>query len=143
MQITALNLWSIERASVVQVATACFVQPPLCYVGLTEEQAERELSGDVDVYVSKFKPMKNTLSGRDEKTLMKLIVHVPTDEVRRLLPKPSGLLRQNSSPCLAMLHSPTISGLHVHRNTSPVLFMIMPGLLKLSWTHQPGLHPSL
>lgn len=64
-----------------KVATACFVQPPLCYVGLTEEEAKQRLDGDIDVFVSKFKPMKNTLSGRDEKTLMKLIVHVPTNEV--------------------------------------------------------------
>lgn len=68
-----------------QVASACFIQPPLCYVGLTEEEARQKLEGDIDVYVSKFKPMKNTLSGRDEKTLMKLIVHVNTDEVRSLM----------------------------------------------------------
>lgn len=64
-----------------KVASACFVQPPLCYVGLTEEEAKKHLTGDIDVFVSKFKPMKNTLTGRDEKTLMKLIVHVATDEV--------------------------------------------------------------
>ena len=64
-----------------QVASACFIQPPLCYVGLTEEEAVERLSGDIDVFVSKFKPLKNTLSGRDEKTLMKMIVHVDTDEV--------------------------------------------------------------
>ena len=64
-----------------QVASACFIQPPLCYVGMTEEEAKQKLSGDIDVFVSKFKPLKNTLSGRDEKTLMKLIVHVPSDTV--------------------------------------------------------------
>ena len=64
----------------VQVASACFIQPPLCYVGMTEEEAKQKLSGDIDVFVSKFKPLKNTLSGRDEKTLMKMIVHVPSDQ---------------------------------------------------------------
>ena len=50
-------------------------------VGYTEEAAQTELSGTIDVYVSKFKPMKYTLSGRDEKTIMKLIVHADTDRV--------------------------------------------------------------
>lgn len=40
-----------------------------------------QLAGDIHVFVSKFKPMKNTLSGREERTLMKLIVHAETDEV--------------------------------------------------------------
>jgi glutathione reductase (NADPH) len=48
---------------------------------MTEEKAIEKLSGEVDVYVSKFKPMKNTLSGRDERTFMKMIVHVPTNRV--------------------------------------------------------------
>lgn len=64
-----------------QVPSACFVQPPLAYVGYTEEEAVAKFSGDIDVYVSKFKPMKNTISGRDERTFMKLIVHVQTDQV--------------------------------------------------------------
>ena len=44
-----------------QVPTAVFCQPPLGTVGLTEEQAVEQLHGDIDVYISKFKPMKNTL----------------------------------------------------------------------------------
>eukprot|EP00878_Enallax_costatus_P014556 GHUV01015227.1.p1 GENE.GHUV01015227.1~~GHUV01015227.1.p1 ORF type:complete len:416 (+),score=110.51 GHUV01015227.1:307-1554(+) len=63
------------------VASAVFCQPPLASVGLTEEQAVTELSGPIDVYVSKFKPMKYTISGRDERTLMKLIVHHESDRV--------------------------------------------------------------
>lgn len=66
------------------MASACFIQPPLCYVGLTEEQAKEQLKGDIDVYVSKFKPLKNTLTARDEKTLMKMIVQPQTDEVSPL-----------------------------------------------------------
>ncbi|KAK9829865.1 hypothetical protein WJX72_008342 [[Myrmecia] bisecta] len=64
-----------------KVASAVFVQPPLASVGLSEEQAKEQLQGDIDVYVSKFKPMKNTLSGRDEKTLMKIIVCAQSDQV--------------------------------------------------------------
>ena len=50
-------------------------------MGYSEEEAVKQLSGHVDVYVSRFRPMKYTLSGRDEKTLMKLIVHTETDKV--------------------------------------------------------------
>ncbi|KAF5838426.1 FAD/NAD-linked reductase [Dunaliella salina] len=63
------------------VPSAVFTQPPLASVGYSEEEAIQKLSGDMDVYVSKFRPMKYTLSGRDEKTLMKMIVHVETDIV--------------------------------------------------------------
>ena len=62
--------------------SACFVQPPLAYVGYTEEEAIEKFSGSIDVFVSKFKPMKNTISGRDERTFMKLLVHADTDQVR-------------------------------------------------------------
>ncbi len=50
-------------------------------VGLTEEQAREQISGDVDVFVSKFRPMKNTITGREEKTLIKILVEVATDKV--------------------------------------------------------------
>ncbi len=71
----------------VQIASAVFIKPPLATCGLTEQQAQARLTGDIDIFVSKFKPMKNTLSGRDEKTFMKIIVKVDTDEVRlHLLP---------------------------------------------------------
>eukprot|EP00191_Tetraselmis_sp_GSL018_P000584 CAMPEP_0177598696 /NCGR_PEP_ID=MMETSP0419_2-20121207/12521_1 /TAXON_ID=582737 /ORGANISM="Tetraselmis sp., Strain GSL018" /LENGTH=480 /DNA_ID=CAMNT_0019091227 /DNA_START=259 /DNA_END=1701 /DNA_ORIENTATION=- len=63
------------------VPSAVFCQPPLGTCGLSEEEAIEQLEGDIDVYVSKFKPMKNTLTGKDEKVLMKIIVHVPTDKV--------------------------------------------------------------
>lgn len=45
----------------VQVPTAVFSQPPMGTVGLTEAQAVERLAGDIDVFISKFKPMKNTL----------------------------------------------------------------------------------
>ncbi len=54
------------------VATAVFTQPEIGTVGLTEEQARAE--GEVEIYRAAFRPMLHTLSGRDEKMLMKLVV---------------------------------------------------------------------
>src|SRR5437763_10476369 len=63
------------------VPTAVFSAPPIGTVGLTEEEARKEYGGDVDVYCSRFKPMQNTLSGRDERTFMKLVVDRSRDRV--------------------------------------------------------------
>jgi glutathione reductase (NADPH) len=54
-----------------------FSQPAIGTVGLTETEA-REALGAVDVYRSKFRPLKHTLSGRDEVTLTKLVVDAVT-----------------------------------------------------------------
>ncbi len=54
------------------IPSAVFSTPPIGTVGLTEDQAREK--GPIDVYISKFKPMKHTLSGRDEVSLMKLVV---------------------------------------------------------------------
>jgi len=62
------------------VPTAVFSNPPIGTVGLTEEAARKEY-GDVHVYRTSFRAMKHTLSGRQEKTLMKLIVDPKTDKV--------------------------------------------------------------
>ena len=62
------------------IATAVFCQPNIGTVGLSEEQA-REQYSDIDVYVSDFRAMKHTLSGSDERTLMKMIVDKATDKV--------------------------------------------------------------
>ena len=62
------------------VPAAVFSQPPVSTVGLTEIQA-RERLGAIDVYRSTFRPLKHTLSGRDEKTMMKLIVERATQKV--------------------------------------------------------------
>ena len=48
---------------------------------MTEEQAVELLCGEIEVYVSRFRPMRNTLTGRDERTFMKMLVHVPTNKV--------------------------------------------------------------
>eukprot|EP00210_Caulerpa_lentillifera_P000990 g953.t1 len=63
------------------VPSAVFCQPPLATVGYTEEKAIQTFSGELDVFHSNFRPMKNTLCGRVEKTIMKIIVHVETDKV--------------------------------------------------------------
>lgn len=56
-----------------QIATAVFSQPPIGTVGLSEAEAIAQY-GSVDLYKSSFRPMRHTLSGRTEKTFMKLIV---------------------------------------------------------------------
>jgi len=55
------------------IPSAVFSQPPVGTVGYTEEDAISHY-GPVDVYLSEFRPMKHTLSGRNEKTLVKLVV---------------------------------------------------------------------
>jgi glutathione reductase (NADPH) len=62
------------------VPSAVFSQPPIGTVGLGEEQARKQY-GEVDIYQARFKPMKNTLSGRDERTFMKLVVDAKSDRV--------------------------------------------------------------
>ena len=62
------------------IATAVFCQPTIGTVGLTEAQA-RSTYGDINVFKSSFRGMKNTLSGSDERTLMKLLVDSASDKV--------------------------------------------------------------
>jgi glutathione reductase (NADPH) len=62
------------------IPTAVFCQPEVGTVGLTEAQARAQFS-HVDVYQSNFRPMKATMSGRDTRVLMKLVVDATTDRV--------------------------------------------------------------
>ena len=62
------------------VPTAVFSQPTIGTVGLTEAEARRRF-GQIDLYESKFRPLKHTLSGRDELTFVKLVVERKTDRV--------------------------------------------------------------
>lgn len=55
------------------VASAVFTQPPVGTVGLTEAAA-RERYGEVDVYRSRFRPLKHTITGREEYVTLKLVV---------------------------------------------------------------------
>jgi glutathione reductase (NADPH) len=62
------------------VPSAVFSQPELGTVGLTEEKARQKFAA-VDIYKTQFRPMKHTLSGRGERTLMKLVVEAATGKV--------------------------------------------------------------
>ena len=62
------------------IPTAVFCQPNIGTVGFTEEEA-RARFGDIELYKSTFKPMKHTISGRDERSFMKLIVEKASDRV--------------------------------------------------------------
>ena len=62
------------------IPTAVFSQPPIGTVGLSEEAAIAA-GHEFDVYGSAFRPMKHTLSGNEEKTLMKLLVDKTSDKV--------------------------------------------------------------
>ena len=62
------------------IPTAVFSQPELGVVGLNEQQA-RAKHPKIDIYKTSFRAMKHTLSGRDERTFMKLIVNAETDVV--------------------------------------------------------------
>jgi len=61
------------------IPSAVFSQPPIGTVGLTEEDARKD--HNVAIYQSRFRPMKHTLSGRDEHSVMKLIVDRDTDKI--------------------------------------------------------------
>ena len=62
------------------IASAVFSQPPIATVGLSEADAS-EKHDKIRVYESPFRAMKNTISGRGEKTYMKLIVDDATNKV--------------------------------------------------------------
>jgi len=62
------------------IPAAVFSQPPVGTVGLTEADA-RDRYGEIDVYRSTFRALKQTLTGGAEKTLMKLIVDRASDRV--------------------------------------------------------------
>lgn len=63
------------------IPTAVFCQPNIGTVGPTEAEAVAQYGGNLDIYESTFKPMKHTLSGRDERTFMKMIVRRSDDVV--------------------------------------------------------------
>lgn len=62
------------------VPSAVFSQPELATVGLTEEEARQRFAA-VDIYKTHFRPLKHTLSGRTERTMMKLVVDRANDKV--------------------------------------------------------------
>jgi len=62
------------------IPTAVFSQPEVGTVGLTEAQARAQFS-HVDIYKTDFRPIKSTMSGRDTRVLMKLVVDGSSDRV--------------------------------------------------------------
>src|ERR1700716_2930067 len=62
------------------IPTAVFSQPEVGTVGLTEAEARAHFS-HVDIYKTDFRPIKSTMSGRDTRILMKLVVDGSTDRV--------------------------------------------------------------
>ncbi|WP_017651380.1 glutathione-disulfide reductase [Fortiea contorta] len=63
------------------VPTAIFTTPEAATVGLTEAEAREKYGDAVKIYRSRFRPMYYTLAGKDEKTMMKLVVDQKTDKV--------------------------------------------------------------
>jgi glutathione reductase (NADPH) len=68
------------RVDHADIPTAVFSQPEVGTVGLTEAQARAHFS-HVDIYKTDFRPIKSTMSGRDTRVLMKLVVDGTTDRV--------------------------------------------------------------
>jgi glutathione reductase (NADPH) len=68
------------RVDHADIPTAVFCQPEVGTVGLTEEEACEQFS-HVDIYKTTFRPMKATMSGRDTRVLMKLVVDGTSDRV--------------------------------------------------------------
>jgi len=62
------------------VASGVFSQPPVGTVGLSEADA-RHKYGKVDIYLTRFRPMKTAFAGEDERCLMKLVVEAEGQKV--------------------------------------------------------------
>ncbi|MGB3795576.1 MAG: glutathione-disulfide reductase [Alteraurantiacibacter sp.] len=62
------------------IPSAVFSHPPIASVGMTEGEAKNKL-GSVKVYQSDFRPMKNVLAGRNERSLFKMICDPSNDKI--------------------------------------------------------------
>ncbi|MEQ1719428.1 MAG: FAD-dependent oxidoreductase, partial [Hyphomicrobium sp.] len=72
--------WSIHYEN---IATAVFTTPEIGTVGLSETQARAKFNA-IDIYKTRFRPMKATISGRDDVVLMKLVVEAKSQRVAGL-----------------------------------------------------------
>lgn len=61
------------------IPTAVFSSPPVATVGLTEAEAREK--GAVRIFETNFRPLKHALTGREERTMMKVVVNAATDAV--------------------------------------------------------------
>jgi glutathione reductase (NADPH) len=77
---TLFNEQKDRTVSYKNIPTAVFSKPNIGTVGLSEEEA-KEAGHKVKIFKSDFKPMRHTLSGSDERSLMKLVVDAETDIV--------------------------------------------------------------
>jgi len=101
------------------VASAVFGRPPIGTVGLGEGDA-RHSHGEIDVYRTNFRPMRNVLSGNQERTLMKLVVDRKTDK---------------------------LLGVHIAGEDAPEMAQlaavaVKAGLTKKQWDSTVALHPT-
>jgi glutathione reductase (NADPH) len=102
------------------VPTAVFSQPPIGSVGLTETQARRA-GKSVDIYLTKFRPMKEVFYGGQERVLMKLVVDGQTD---------------------------VILGCHIVGPEAPEMIQLAAiavkmGVTKADWDNTCALHPTM
>ena len=70
-----------KQMSYENIPTAVFSTPEAATVGLTEAEAREKYGDKIKIYRSKFRPMYYTLAGKQEKTLMKLIVETENNKV--------------------------------------------------------------
>ncbi len=103
------------------VATAVFSQPAVGTVGLTESEARHSLGGAVDVYLTRFRPMKYAFTGSDERVLMKLVVDGQSQKV---------------------------VGVHIVGPESPEMIQlaaiaVKAGLTKAQWDATCAVHPTM
>jgi len=63
------------------IPSAVFSSPPIASVGLTEDAAREKFGDEINVYKSDFRPMKNVVSGREERGLHKMITHGTNETV--------------------------------------------------------------
>jgi glutathione reductase (NADPH) len=68
------------RVDYANVPSAVFSHPPIAAVGMTEAEARNKL-GSVKTFTSDFRPMKNVLAGRNERSLYKMVVDASNDVV--------------------------------------------------------------
>jgi glutathione reductase (NADPH) len=101
------------------VASAVFGRPPIGTVGLAESDARRS-HGEIDIYRTNFRPMRNMLAGNHERTLMKLVVDRKTDQ---------------------------LLGVHIAGEDAPEMVQlaavaVKAGLTKTQWDSTMALHPT-
>ena len=101
------------------VPSAVFGRPPIGTVGLAESDARRS-HGELDIYRTNFRPMRNMLSGNQERTLMKLVVDRKTDK---------------------------LLGVHIAGEDAPEMVQlaavaVKAGLTKAQWDSTVALHPT-